>query len=433
MLFFIFAGPSSDAIIARIAGRGFKPLFSLSSPGYIFQAAGGWGRTYFWQGLLTTQAISWVLFAFACLLVPRTWQQRTGKSAVSTKWAYNWKYGKATRRTKLRNKLLPSNPVLWLASRERWQLVGLWLLALLAVGVTTWLILDTSRQAWMMLTYPVGFFMLLLYLGAASQSSRFFVDARRSGLIELLLATPLSERKIVLGQWRALLRTFAIPVSVVLVLQLISSGLSHVSMRRTMAAATSAAAAASASAATNAVGTNASGGTTFVYTTTNVTPTFNPPSFASMTAQEWLTTIVNSLTGLTTSIANLVALCWFGMWMGMTSKNANLAALKTILFVQIVPFMVIAFGSSMAIGLLIMPFLARKGATSSTAFMVWYPFVSSLLMAVLFLAKDVVFFVLSRKVLYTSFRDHAVRSLSPPAVAILPPIPTPPVIPAAAT
>ena len=57
---------------------------------------------------------------------------------------------------------------------------GLWLLVLLAVGVTTWLILDTSRQAWMMLTYPVGFFMLLLYLGAASQSSRFFVDARRT-------------------------------------------------------------------------------------------------------------------------------------------------------------------------------------------------------------------------------------------------------------
>src|SRR4029077_18593998 len=122
--------------------------------------------------------------------------------------------------------------------RERWQLGGLWLLALLAVGVVTWLILETPRQAWMMLTYPVGFFMLLLYLGAASQSSRFFVDARRSGLVELLLATPLSERKIVLGQWRALLRMFTIPVSVVLVLQLITSGLSHVSMRRTMAAAT---------------------------------------------------------------------------------------------------------------------------------------------------------------------------------------------------
>ena len=27
------------------------------------------------------------------------------------------------------------------------------------------------------------------------------------------------------------------------------------------------------------------------------------------------------------TLANLAALSWFGMWMGMTSKNSNLAAL----------------------------------------------------------------------------------------------------------
>ena len=375
-----------------------------------------------------------MLFAFACLLIPHTWQQKAGKTAVAAKtWTYNWRYGKTTRRTTLRNKLLPINPVLWLASRERWQLAGMWLLALLAIGINTLLVLKTPTQAWMALTYPVGFFMLLLYLGAASQSSRFFVEARRSGLLELLLATPLSERKIVQGQWRALLRTFAVPVALVLILQLISSGLSHVSMQRTMSAAASAAAAASASMRTNAVSTNASGGTTFTYRTTNVSPTINPPTFASITAQEWLTTIANSLTILATSTANLVALCWFGMWMGMTSKNANLAALKTILFVQIVPFMVISFGSSMMISLLMMPYLWRRGASASTSFMVWYPFLSTLLMGILFLAKDVVFIIWSRKVLYTSFRDFAVRSVSPPVLAIPPPIPTPPIIPAAVT
>jgi len=160
------------------------------------------------------------------------------KTAIAARtWSYSWKYGKTVRRTNLRNKLLPINPVLWLASRERWQLAGMWLIALLATGVFTLLILETPNSGWMILTYPLSLFMLLLYLGAASQSSRFFVDARRSGLIELLLATPLSERKIILGQWRALLRTFAIPVSVVLLLQLASSGLSHVSVRRMMAAA----------------------------------------------------------------------------------------------------------------------------------------------------------------------------------------------------
>jgi ABC-type transport system involved in multi-copper enzyme maturation permease subunit len=429
VLFFIFAGPWADAIIAYVAGRASQPLFSLSSPGYLFQIAGGWGRTFFWPCLVTTQAIAWVLFAFACLLIPHTWQQRAGRTSVAARaWTYNWRYGAATRRTQLRNKLLPINPVLWLASRERWQLAGLWLIALLAVGVTILLILKTPRQAWMALTYPVGFFILLLYLGAASQSSRFFVEARRSGLIELLLATPLSERKIVLGQWRALLRTFAIPVSVVLLLQLLSSGLSHVSMRRTMAAASASAATASASMKTN---TTSRG--TVVVSYTNAPPRFSPPSFNSITAHEWLTLIVNSVTVVATSTANLVALCWFGMWMGMTSKNANLAALKTILFVQIVPYIVIAFGSTMAIGFLLMPYLSRLGSSSSPgAFMIWYPFLSTLLMAILFLAKDTAFFLWSRRILYTSFRDQAVRSVSP-VIAIPPTIAIPPVIPAAAT
>jgi len=434
MLFFIFAGPWADDLIAYILGRAPQSLFSLSSPGHLFQIAGGWGRSPFWPCLATTQAIAWMLFAFACLLIPHTWQQKAGKTAVAAKsWTYNWKYGTTARRTRFRHKLLPINPVLWLASRERWQLAGLWVLALLAVGVNTLLILRTSRQSWMMLTYPVGFFMLLLYLGAASQSSRFFVEAQRSGLIELLLATPLSERKIVLGQWRALLRTFIIPVSIVLVLQLISSGLSHVSMRRTMSAAATAAAAANASLSTNAVTTNSSRGATFTYSTTNVSPVYIPPSVGSLTAQEWLTTIVNSLTILTTSTGNLVALCWFGMWMGMTSKNANLAALKTILFVQIVPFIVISFASSTMIGLLLMPYLWRRGASASTSFMVWYPFLSTLLTGILFLAKDLVFIIWSRKVLYTSFRDYAVRSVSPPILAIPPPIPAPPVIASPAT
>jgi ABC-type transport system involved in multi-copper enzyme maturation permease subunit len=428
MLFFVFGGPLADAAIARIAGRGFQPILSLSSPGYVFRAAGGWGRTFFWQGLLTTQIVAWVLFSFACLLIPHTWQQRAGTTGVATKtWVYNWRYGKTPRRIKLRNKLLPINPVLWLASRERWQLGGMWVLALLAVGVVTWLALDIPTQGWMVLSYPVLFFIFLLYLGAASQSSRFFVEARRSGLIELMLATPLSERKIVLGQWRALLRTFAIPVSIVLVLQLICSGLSHVTMRRTMAAATASAAAASAS-----MKTNTSSGGTVAVSTTNVAPRFTPPSLKSITTQEWLTLIVNSVAAVITSTGNLVALCWFGMWMGMTSKNANLAALKTFLFVELVPYIVLAFGSTMAIGLLIAPYLARTQTASPTFFMVWYPFISTLLMAILVLVKNIVFFIWSRKVLYTSFREQAVRSLSP-VVAIPPTIPVPPVIPSPAT
>jgi hypothetical protein len=147
--------------------------------------------------------------------------------------------------------------------------------------------------------------------------------------------------------------------------------------------------------------------------------------------------IVMSFVTVAASTMNLVAICWFGMWMGMTSKNANLAALKTILFVQIVPYIVITFGASMSIGLLLMPFLWKSGASSSTSFMIWYPFLSTLLMSTLFVAKDIGFFFWSRKTLYKSFRNYAIRSVGAPIVALPPPVPSPvsspPVIPSAAT
>jgi hypothetical protein len=197
-----------------------------------------------------------------------------------------------------------------------------------------------------------------------------------------------------------------------------------------MSAAASAAAAASASVSTNAIG-----GSNIVISTTNTSAsfTYKPPSLASITAQEWLTTIVDSVATFATSAANLVALCWFGMWMGMTSKNANLASLKTFLFVQIVPFVVIWIGSWSVIGYLLMPYLGRNGASASTSFMIWYPFISNLIMSILFLAKDVGFFLWSRKKLFFSFRAQAVRSISPPVLAIPPPTPVPPVIPLPAT
>ena len=223
MLFFIFGGPLADSAIAFIARRGTQPLFSISSPGYLFRIAGGWGRTLFWPGLAATQAIAWLLFASGVSLDSAHLATKGRKKCDRSKEpVLRLEIRQDETSNETPNKLLPLNPVLWLASRERWQLAGMWVIALLATGVLALLVIETPNSAWMMLTYPVGFFMLLLYLGAASQSSRFFVEARRSGLIELLLATPLSERNIVLGQWRALLRTFAIPVCIVLALQLIS-------------------------------------------------------------------------------------------------------------------------------------------------------------------------------------------------------------------
>jgi len=62
------------------------------------------------------------------------------------------------------------------------------------------------------------------YRRKTAASGRFFVEARRSGLLELLLGTPLTERQVVHGQLRALLRLFGWPLAVCLGLYLVGAG-----------------------------------------------------------------------------------------------------------------------------------------------------------------------------------------------------------------
>jgi ABC-type Na+ efflux pump permease subunit len=117
---------------------------------------------------------------------------------------------------------LDRDVVLWLACRERWQALMIWLLTLLILGSFVLLIAKLESQAWMFWQYVAWFFILFFYLWAASQACRFFVDARRSGLIELLLASPISAKEIVRGQWRALIRLFGVPL--ILLVSVVAAG-----------------------------------------------------------------------------------------------------------------------------------------------------------------------------------------------------------------
>ena len=218
LLLLAVGGPVADTTIAGIKQRGFEPLWSLSSPGYVLAAASALGRSAYWSALVTTHFLGWALLALACALVPHTWQERKKAGAGrSSGWAYAWRYGGARRRVRLRQKLIGRQPVAWLACRERWQSLGLWAIALLtAGGFVTVLIGAVPKESWIVWNWIGGLFMLIIYLWAASQACRFFMEARRSGLLELLLATPLSESQIVAGQWQALLRLFGLPVLLLL-------------------------------------------------------------------------------------------------------------------------------------------------------------------------------------------------------------------------
>jgi hypothetical protein len=125
------------------------------------------------------------------------------------------------------------------------------------------------------------------------------------------------------------------------------------------------------------------------------------------------------------TLANLLALGWFGMWMGMTSKSANLATLKTILFVQIIPWFVITFGTTVLMmtamsGLLFGRLFGSSPSTLNS--LVWWPLLSAILSAAVVVAKDVGFILWSRNKLHSSFREQAGRSLGQPRFVAPPPL-----------
>ena len=325
------------------------------------------------------------------------------------------------------------NPVLWLACRERWQVFSLWMLTILLMsGVAVLFAVDDASQGWLAWSFLGGALTLILYLGMASQAGRFFVEAQRSGLIELLLASPLTVPQIVQGQWRALLRLFGLPLALCLAAQFVGT---YMNQRMTWQLAAGKSAPVMTVTITNgmSVTTTTRTGTVTVVTSTASAgvpvTTLSVPNRAVM--------VVSSAAGSITVLANLAALVWFGMWMGLNSKNANLATLKTIACVQIIPWFAVSFVAGMAAALFFMSSLGRAalGGVPSGG-MIWYPLIVSGITTLLYLAKDIGFILWARKKLYCEFRERAARAIASIRPPLPPPLPQaglpalPPVIPA---
>ena len=414
-------GPSLDA--AYSSGP-FQPGLSLSSPVYLFITASSFGRTLFWESLRVNQCLGWLMLALSCFYLPRTWQVKASRSsAAAENWSRRWTFGNAEYRSRLRHRLMDINPVLWLVCRERWQTVTFWVVSLITVAGLIGAFSINQIGLWFAWSYLSGIISLLLYLGIALLATRFFVEAQRGGFTELLLATPLTEKAIVQGHWRAMLRLLAVPLILCLTVQFIGS---HVATRKTFrqfAAAATPPAAATSTTVTNPDGTTSiiSNNTTVIVRTTTVSGTGVSVSFGD---ESDLLSTLTAVIGLLTTLMNLAALCWVGMWMGMTSKNTTMATFKAIVFVQILPWFVIAFASTM-VSFAVMARQSLGGFSYP-----WYQAAAAMATFGLCVIKDTVFILWARRRLYTQFRLRATRAgashyIALPPVIAPPPQPTP--------
>ena len=344
---FMFAWCGAGYLIDVLTSNMF---FRFTSPFFVFARASR--SAFFWEALIVNQVFAWMLFVASCHFATRTWHDKPDKSTSALAAFGHWfKYGSARRRERLRLKLMDLNPVAWLACRERWQAVSFWAIGAFLIGALLISVAQNSpafrNQVWSVVATILT---LVLYLGFASQSCRFFVDARRNTVLELLLSTPLSSERIVSGQWTATVRMFGPPLVLFIAIHFLG---------------------------------------TFIVQQS--TPKANP--FQSFGV---------SAAGVLVIAADLATLTWFGMWMGLVSKNANSAAWKTIFFVQILPWIGLSFASGIVMAVTFVPKFGRNPTA-----MAWMQFISSAIATIGSLAVDWWLYRFARRKLSADLRPRA--------------------------
>ena len=177
-------------------------------------------RATFWTTTACTQIFFWLFILIACRVVPKSWQE-TGQRFAQRGLRATIRQildGSADARKARRTRMLEINPYFWRCARSRVKDLLVWIL--IGSAALFWLWISQYSDAGFDVTRDIFIMVILnaaLKWWAASEAARRLSDDRRSGGLELLLSTPLSEQEILRGQRRALLHQFAGPVGVVLV------------------------------------------------------------------------------------------------------------------------------------------------------------------------------------------------------------------------
>jgi ABC-type transport system involved in cytochrome c biogenesis permease component len=393
----ILAGlPFADFALAGFVPSRFHAMFSLASPGYLFTHTDGSRFGQYWICLVLQNALAWAFLAIASLRTPHAWQEKSNASeAARPSPFHHWRFGEPRARAALRRRFLDENPILWLALRDRWLPRFVWMLTLVLIlgrsGELACLYVQGTLPPIQGVLHQIaqslqGLFVLGLVLWVASQASRFFVDAVRNGALELVLVTPASPDEIVRGQWNALWRTFLFPAICVAVFQIVDGYLSIQQM---------------------------------IHSSSNIKL---PANFKFNSVAVMVTSVT---VGIVTFATSLVAVSWFGMWMGLTNRKNSVAVLKTVCFVFLLPWLALVF---------VQIFISILGAFTRQPF--WF---SQVIMGFLSLGKDAFFFIMARHFLLTRFREAVIReervvgSARRPSRGPLPPPVLPPSLPPLAT
>jgi ABC-type transport system involved in multi-copper enzyme maturation permease subunit len=362
ILLIVVGLPFADLWIAHLRQKPLAAILSYASPWYACNLAGNAPAKEFVTAIGVVHLLAWIFLGLASIFTPRVFHEKTAGATSKKNWIYLLQFGSENGRTRRRLRFLAINPALWLAHRHRWRWLFLWIFSFASVGLFAWIIAENWSKSrgmnygiLMTANFFFGVVILAMKFWMASQASRFFVEAWRTGALELLLASPLPEKKIVGGQWNALIRLFLVPTLLIVL-------------------------------------TQAAFG--FLQIQESATTGYKGPFNSSWQAQ-----LVTTFLHIAVTICDLAALAWFGMWMGMTTRRPNVAVLKTLLFVIAIPWIVSLFTQGYLMFLV--------------AWAHWPFWVASIVVSGLLVAKDILFIIWSARNLNSKFRTVAAGTVRP--------------------
>jgi ABC-type transport system involved in multi-copper enzyme maturation permease subunit len=280
----------------------------------------------YWMSLAAVHGISWLLLITAGFRLRRAMREGDGTAetvgAASRKAAaarepmedtvvqgrpraftlVAWKIGS-------RNMADTVDPVRWLVRRQRGIKAVIWAGALSGVIGQTgfWLFITLFgfgpyMRSMTISNWPVS---LAFYVVQGClfgwAASRFFVEGRRTGELELLLTTPVGATTIISSQWKELRWLFFLPVIILMVPHLV-----------TMA---------------------------FVLAQNNANPVFAGWSYRCYR-------VISQSLGCVNGLAQVGALIWAGLWFGLRERSQATAIVRIILFGEAAPY-VMTLGSSL--------------------------------------------------------------------------------------
>ncbi|MGO8676726.1 MAG: ABC transporter permease subunit [Limisphaerales bacterium] len=217
--------PGLGRLASSWTKNGAWQVLSSPSPPYLFWAGldANYSASAFWTSFCTIMTVACGALVFPSFYAPRAWRETGEPSSAEpvSRWQ-SLRLGSTVNRLLGRSRL-DENPFYWLAGRDLTPRWTAWCLLTPLFCVWACFIQRAfSKEAFFELAAFTGFMMhqVLKYL-VTVEATRRLSDERRSGAIEPLLVTPLSEQEIVAGQERALVSLFVWPAVLVLATNLV--------------------------------------------------------------------------------------------------------------------------------------------------------------------------------------------------------------------